>query len=99
MRLTENPAGPCIVCGCGKGDTSAGVRRRFVDLERDVAWDEPAIICEDDCDKIGVLAGLLSREAAQEYERIINGKDREIHSLKADLDAMRRRLRQGRAAA
>lgn len=99
MRVVEITPAPCIVCGAGNGETSPGVRRRFVDLERDVSWDEPAMICEDDVTKIGVLMGLLSKETAQEYERIIRAKDKEIHELKADVDTQRTRLRRARQAA
>lgn len=99
MRVIEITPGPCINCGAGNGELAPGVRRRFIDLERDVSWDEPAVLCEDCCTKVGALSGMLSRETAQDYERIIAGKDREIHDLHADKDTLRARLRRVRSAA
>ena len=92
MHTIEVTHFPCLVCGRGNtpnGDD--GTRPTFVDLERDVNWNDPAILCEDCAIKVGSIVGLLGPDERDELNRTIRKRDKEIHRLNAELDSMRRR--------
>jgi hypothetical protein len=93
MHLIEVTHFPCVNCGRGNTPDPGGDRPRFVDLERDVNWNDPVILCEDCISMIGALVGLASAETVQELEADLSEKDKEIHKLNADMDAMKRRAK------
>lgn len=98
MHTIEITPQPCMVCGRGNtpnGDD--GTRPVFVDLERDVNWNDSAILCEDCAVKVGSIVGMLSPDDRGDLEKVIEKKDKEIHSLKSELDTVHRKLSQHRA--
>jgi hypothetical protein len=93
MHLIEVTHFPCVLCGRGNTPDPSGDRPRFVDLERDVNWNDPVILCEDCVSQIGALVGLAGKETVLEIEAEVEQKDKEIHELKAEVEAMKRRAR------
>jgi hypothetical protein len=91
MRLIEATPAPCINCGRGNGDSNDGDRPRFVDLERDVNWNEPVIFCEDCIMKLGGLIGMLGEDTRKELLREVRKAHQELHDVQAEMDKMRRR--------
>jgi hypothetical protein len=83
---------PCFVCGRGNtpdGDTHD--RPTFVDLERDVNWNDAAVMCEDCITKAGSLIGMLTTDDAAAKDRELRKKDQEMHDLRVELDATKAR--------
>lgn len=100
MHLTEITPAPCLVCGRGNtpnGDDHSAPR--FVDLERDVNWNDPAILCEDCSILVGSLIGMLTLDDKRDHDRLIEAKDKEIHRLKTEVDSLHRRYAQRRRPA
>jgi hypothetical protein len=93
MHLIETTNAPCLVCGRGNTPDARGDRPRFVDLERDVNWNDPAILCEDCTAKAGGMIGMASLDSLRTLRRELADRDRQIHELKADMDNMSRRAR------
>ena len=99
MHLTEVSPAPCLVCG--RGNTPNGEdhsRPRFIDLERDINWNDPAVLCEDCCLKVGTMIGMLTPDDKRDHDLVVKNKDKEIHRLKAENDALHRRYAQRRRA-
>lgn len=97
MHLVEVAPAPCLVCGRGNtpnGDDHSAPR--FVDLERDVNWNDPAILCEDCSLKVGTLIGMLTPDDKLDHDRVVAAKDKEIHRLKTEVDSLHRRYAQRR---
>jgi hypothetical protein len=95
MRLIEVTQAPCLVCG--RGNTPNGddhERPIFVDLERDVNWNDPAVLCEGCCTQIGALVGMMGEDEKESLEGTIKRKDRKIHQQKAEIDKLHVRARQ-----
>ena len=93
MHLVEITPMPCMVCGQGNTPTNDGSPRRFLDLERDTFWDDPAILCEDCCLRISGLMGAPSAEELQEKDRMIRTLRKENHDLHAQIDRTKVRAR------
>ena len=93
MHIIEVTHFPCVLCGRGNTPDPSGDRPRFVDLERDVNWNDPVILCEDCVSQIGALVGLAGKETVAEMEAENEQKDKEIHELKAEMDSMKRRAK------
>jgi hypothetical protein len=93
MRLLEVTPAPCIHCGKGNTPNTQGDLPRFVDLERDVNWDEPVIICEDCVMHIGGLMGMLSEETRKDLLREVRTAQSELHDIQAKMDQMRHRAK------
>lgn len=93
MHVIEITPQPCMVCGMGNTPTADGARRQFVDLERDTFWDDPAVLCEDCCLKIAGLMGTPSPEELARADVKIAGLTRELHTLRVEMDSMKRRAR------
>jgi hypothetical protein len=99
VHLTEVSPAPCLVCG--RGNTPNGEdhsRPRFVDLERDVNWNDPAVLCEDCALKVGTMIGMLTPDDKRDHDLVVKNKDKEIHRLKAENDSLHRRYAQRRRA-
>lgn len=92
MHLIEISPAPCIHCGSGNTQNE-DKKKRFIDLERDVNWNEPVILCEDCCMKIGGMVGMLSEELRKDLEEKVRLAQRESHELQAQIDTMNRRAR------
>jgi hypothetical protein len=93
VHLIEVTHFPCVLCGRGNTPDPSGDKPRFVDLERDVNWNDPVIICEDCVSQIGAMVGLASKELLQEKEAEVAARNTRIHDLEAEIDAMKRRAR------
>jgi len=93
MRLLEVTPAPCMLCGSGNTYDSRGDRRRFLDMERDVNWNDPAILCEDCGTKVGVLFGLLTPDYIEEVKIDLKKAGQLIHDQQAQMDDMRRRAK------
>ena len=89
MHTIEVTSHPCLVCGRGNTpDGVTGERPLFVDLERDVNWNDPAVLCEDCAIKVGSIVGLLGPDERDALSRDIRNRDKEIHRLNAELASM-----------
>jgi hypothetical protein len=93
MRLVEIAPGPCTNCGKGNGVDRQGDRLRFVDLERDINWNDPVVLCEECTMKIGGLVGMLSQDTLKDLQRTVAKAQQEIHDTKAEMDEMRSRAK------
>ena len=99
MHLVEITPAPCLVCG--RGNTPNGDDRqmpRFVDLERDVNWNDPAVLCEGCAVIVGTLVDMLTPDDKRDHDRVVAKKDKEIHRLNTELDSLHRRYAQRRRA-
>jgi hypothetical protein len=92
MHLIEVTPAPCLNCGRGNV-TDDRDPVRFVDLERDINWNDPAILCEDCIAKMGGMVGMLSLDERAGLRQEIRTLQTEIHDLKAKNDSMERRAR------
>lgn len=93
MHLVEIAAMPCMICGQGNTPTNDGSPRRFIDLERDTFWDDPAILCEDCGLRIAGLLGTPSPEELQGAQREVRALRDANHELRTQLDRTKVRAR------
>lgn len=93
MHLIETTPAPCTVCGRGNTPDSSGDRPRFIDLERDVNWNDPVIICEDCVAKMGGMVGMMSKDTMSEFKLAIREREHALHDLQAEMDMMKRRAK------
>lgn len=93
MHLIETTPAPCIHCGAGNTPGPNGERRQFVDLEREVNFDEPVIICEDCVLMIAGILGMPSQELIDTEKRRVRKLTTELHKVNAEKDSMTRRAR------
>lgn len=93
MRILEVTPAPCLICGAGNTPDRNQERRRFVDLERDVNWNDPAILCEDCLANAAGLIGMLSKDTLREMKVQLREKDKELHDAKVEMDQMKRRAK------
>jgi len=93
MHLIETTPMPCMICGQGNTPTNDGSSRRFVDLERDTFWDDPAILCEDCGLRIAGLLGTPSPEELSAVKREVRELKKDNHSLRTQIDRTKVRAR------
>jgi hypothetical protein len=93
VHLIEVTPVPCLICGRGNAENRHGERPRFIDLERDVSWDDPAIICEDCAISIGGMIGMHSIDSIKDMRREVKTLRRQMHTQAAQMDSMRRRAK------
>lgn len=94
MRILESAPAPCLVCGRGNAQGSFSEDRpRFLDLERDVNWNDPAILCEDCCMQIGGMIGMLSGEERNALRLEKQNVEAHLHEVQSQADAMKRRAK------
>ena len=93
MHLVEITPAPCIVCGTGNVPGPNGERKQFVDLERDVNWNEPILLCEDCGLKVGGLLGMPSPEVVQAEKARVRVLEQELHDTTAKIDKLNRRAK------
>jgi hypothetical protein len=92
MHLLEITPAPCLVCGRGNVNDDRDPIR-FVDFERDINWNDPAIMCEDCIAKAGGMIGMLSMDERAELHQQIQERDEALHDLEAERDSMKRRAK------
>jgi hypothetical protein len=93
MHLLEITPAPCLVCGVGNATQRTATQDppRFVDLERDVNWNDPAIMCEDCIARAAGMVGMASLDTLRELRLELEKRDQEIHDLQSEIDGMSRR--------
>lgn len=92
-RMTDHPPN-CMFCGKGNtpdGDT--GEIGPFLATPIDRNWGDSCYICEDCGVAIGAMFGAITPDEAQDMERQLKAKNKEIHELNAELDVRRQRER------
>lgn len=94
MRIIQVAPVPCLVCGKGNTPDNDGHPVRFLDLERDVNWNDPAVLCEDCGIRVGTHFDMLTPDEKQDLEREMAKKDLEVHEALAEVDAAKRRATQ-----
>ena len=93
MHLVEITPAPCNVCGKGNTADARGDKPRFIDFERDINWNDPLIMCEDCVARAGGMVGMLSADTMKDLRLEIQNKDKELHELRAEMDARTRRAK------
>lgn len=93
MHVLEVTPAPCLCCGKGNTPDANGDSIRFVDLERDVNWNDPAILCEDCIASVAALVGMASKDDLGQVNALVSEKDREIHELRSKVAFMETRAR------
>lgn len=93
MHKIEITPAPCLICGRGNTPNNDGTRMEFVDLEREVNWNDPAILCSDCLMNAASLIGMLSPDTLVEMKQQMREKDKEVHAIKADMDKMKKRAK------
>src|SRR4051812_40602833 len=107
MRLVERMTGSPPNCfNCGKGNTPDGDTGEigpFLDLQREVNWDDDVYLCEDCALEIGAIFGMKTPDEVQDLERAVRKLKKQIHDLNAEMDVRKRRessaIRKARAVA
>lgn len=92
MHLIEHTPAPCLCCGRGNVQ-DARDPIKFVDLERDVNWNDPAIMCEDCIANAGGLVGMASKDVLNDFRRQIKKLEDELHERDSKIDSMSRRAK------
>ena len=90
MHLISVAPFPCTVCGSGNVPRNDGGENVFVDLERDVNWNEPVILCEDCAIKVGSIVGMLTTTDKKDLDKTIAARDKTIHELQSEIDGLRK---------
>lgn len=98
MHLTSIATSPCNLCGKGNTPRNDGQENVFVDLERDINWNDPLILCEDCATKVGAIVGMLGPDEKSAFEQQLIDKDRELHELQSEIDGIRRQITEKRKA-
>lgn len=93
MHLIEVTPAPCAHCGAGNATDPQGNKRQFIDLERDINWNDPLILCEDCIIKLGGMIGMLSTDTLQTMRMEIANRERELSKKDAEIDTMKRRAK------
>jgi hypothetical protein len=93
MHLIEVTPAPCSHCGRGNTQSMSSLEEplRFVDLERDINWNDPLILCEDCIAKVAGMVGMASKDSLRELQREITRVNKELHDTKAEKENMERR--------
>lgn len=85
-RMTRNPPA-CMVCGKGNTPDTAGDIGPFLDLERDVNWDDSTYLCKDCGTAIGAEFGMQTEDDVLHLRRQIRQLKGELHDQKVKVTA------------
>jgi hypothetical protein len=107
VRLVERMTGSPPNCfNCGKGNTpdgDSGEIGPFLDMQREVNWDDDVYLCTDCATEIGAMVNMLTKDEVQDLERKNKQLKKKVHDLEAEMDIRKRResqaLRKARAVA
>lgn len=86
MHLVErmlNTPPNCMVCGKGNTPDKVGDIGPFLDLERDVNWDDSTYLCMDCGQAIGIACGLPTADELTSQKQEIRSLKRELHNARA----------------
>lgn len=90
-KMTMQPH-TCLYCGRGNSTTNTkGENGPYVDLQRDVNFNETVYICETCALEVGSLVGMITADDRRELIRKLKGLSKKCHNLEADLEKMTRR--------
>jgi hypothetical protein len=81
-RMTSAPCA-CMICGRGNVADTAGNIGPFLDLERDVNWDDSTYLCMDCGQSIGMACGLPSADELTSMRQEVRSLRRKVHEAKA----------------
>jgi hypothetical protein len=81
-RMTQTPPN-CMVCGKGNTPDESGNIGPFLDLERDVNWDDSTYLCATCGTAIGAQFGMLLPDDVLGLRREIRRLKRDLHEAKA----------------
>jgi len=81
-RMTSAPAA-CLICGNGNIPGDDGTIGPFIDLEREVNWDDSTYLCLTCAQGIGALAGMPTADELLEKDREIRRLKKQLHEAKA----------------
>jgi hypothetical protein len=89
----------CLICERGNTPDEPDSMDEFwvLDMERDVNWGDPAYICKYCCELIAGEVGYVPASEVEKLEQTIKQKNKEIHTVEAERDSLRRRFRTARA--
>ena len=94
MQLVERMIGSppnCLYCGKGNTPDEVGNIGPFLDLQREVNWDDDCYLCEVCAVKIGAIFGMLSKDDVQGLHRRIAQLEGELHDRDAEIGLRKRR--------
>lgn len=90
-KMTMAP-NTCLVCGRGNSTkNSKGENGPYVDLQRDVNWNETVYICETCALEVGNCVGMITADEQRELNERIALLKRKLHSVLAKLDKTERK--------
>lgn len=81
-RMVEAPPN-CMICGKGNTPDKAGNIGPFLDLERNVNWDDSTYLCLDCGQSIGIACGLPSADDLTAMKQEVRSLHRKLHESKA----------------
>lgn len=81
-RMLESPPN-CMVCGRGNTPDETGAIGPFLDLERNVNWDDSTYLCRTCGEAIGTQFGMPTPDVLVEKDREIRRLKHQVHELKA----------------
>lgn len=93
-RMTQHPA-TCLHCGRGNTVDGDDTMDDFfaIDLERDVNWGDSTYICMYCVDVMAQTAGFVTLGQLDEQQKVSEHLRQELHSVRAEFDSYRRRVR------
>ena len=81
-RMTSAPAA-CLICGNGNVPDTAGEIGPFLDLEREVNWDDSTYLCKNCGTAIGAMFGMQTEDDVLHYRQEIRTLKRQLHEERA----------------
>lgn len=81
-RMTSTPPN-CMVCGRGNTPDEGGNIGPFLDLERDVNWDDSTYLCSTCGTAIGAMFGMQTADDVLHFRRQIRQLKRDLHEERA----------------
>jgi len=93
-RMTGSPPN-CMICGKGNTPDEAGDIGPFLDLQREVNWDDDCYLCEDCGTKVGAMFKMLTADEVQDFHRVIKKLKGQLHDAKSEVE--RRKAREAAA--
>jgi len=105
MRLVERMTGSPPNCfNCGKGNTPDGDTGEigpFIDMQREVDWNDDVYLCTDCAVEIGAIVGCKTPDEVLGLERKVAALRKKLHNLQGEVEMRKRRetsaLRKARA--
>jgi hypothetical protein len=84
-KMTMQPF-TCLYCGKGNIPNNDRTIGPFVDLERDVNFNETVYVCEKCALRVGSCVGMITADEQRELNDQIKKLEKELHNTEAKLD-------------